>query len=250
MGHRTGHSPLELRLFRTVDHECGYFDDRLSQDLVIDPNDPALAERFEHALGWGFRRSGNIVYRPDCATCQLCRPVRIPVDTFKPNRAQRRCLQRNANIDIRVCPAERTDEQFSLYRKYLASRHVDGGMDRHNETDFDQFLISDWTDTKFLEMRDNGKLIGVAVTDRVPDALSAVYTFFDPEYSKNSPGTFGILKQIELARDEGRPYLYLGYWIANHPKMDYKKNFTNVETLHGRHWVPLSDTQFWQGDME
>ena len=241
MGHRTGQSPLELRLFRTVDHECGYFPDRIAQDLVIDPQDPWLSERFRHALGWGFRRSGNIVYRPDCATCHACRPVRIPVATFRPNRAQRRCLQRNASVDLRVCQAARTEEQFALYRKYLRARHVAGGMDGHNELDFDQFLIGEWTDTKFLEMRENGQLIGVAVTDRVEDALSAVYTFYDPDLDARSLGTYGILKQVELAVQEHLPYLYLGYWIENHPKMHYKRNFHGVETLFGRNWIPLAD---------
>lgn len=246
MGHRTGPSPLELRLFRTLDHECGYFPGRVAQDLVIDPNDPWLGERFRHALGWGFRRSGNLVYRPDCVACHACRPVRIPVEGFVPNRAQRRCLKRNAGVDIRICPAERTDEQFALYRRYLSTRHEAGGMDGHNELDFDQFLTSEWTDTKFLEMRENGRLIGVAVTDFVADALSAVYTFFDPEFSARSLGTYGILKQIEHARDHGLTHAYLGYWIENHPKMHYKRNFHGVETLFGRHWIPLAQAEAQQ----
>ena len=134
----------DLRLFHTAEHACGYWPGRVARDLVLDPRDPRLAQWYPLALGWGFRRSGDIVYRPQCAGCRACVAVRIPVERFVPDRSQRRCLARNANVETRVCAAERTDEHMGLYRRYLAARHAGGGMDGHGATEFDQFLIGGW----------------------------------------------------------------------------------------------------------
>lgn len=231
----------ELRVFHTGDHVCGYFPDRIARDLVIDPRDPRLAQHYPIALGWGFRRSGDLVYRPHCRGCRACIAVRVPVAEFAPNRSQRRCLKRNADVDARVVPTVRDGEHLALYQRYLRSRHVGGGMDDHGAPEFEQFLIGSWSQGRFLELRRHGshRLLGVAVTDLVDDALSAVYTFYDPDEAARGLGTFAILQQIEWARREGRSHLYLGYWIAGHGKMDYKRRFRPLEGFDGRRWRRL-----------
>ncbi|WP_031373517.1 MULTISPECIES: arginyltransferase [Lysobacter] len=231
----------DLRLFHTGEHACGYWPERVARDLVLDPRDPRLREWYPHALGWGFRRSGDIVYRPHCSGCRACVAVRIPVEQFVPDRSQRRCLARNAQVEMRVHPAERNEEQLDLYKRYLASRHAGGGMDGHGAIEFDQFLIGSWSENRFLELREpaprgHGRLLAVAVTDVVDNALSAVYTFYDPDLADRSLGTLAILRQIEWARRERRSHLYLGYWIAGHPKMDYKRRFRPLEAFDGRDW--------------
>ncbi len=228
----------QLRVFHTGDHVCGYFPERIARDLVIDPRDPRLAQVYPVALGWGFRRSGGIVYRPHCRDCHACVAVRIPVAGFRPNRSQRRCLARNAGVVARVLPAERTDEHLALYQRYLRARHRGGGMDDHGAAEFEQFLVGSWSEGRFLELREaeSHRLLAVAVTDLVPDALSAVYTFFDPEESTRGLGTLAILHQLEWAARDGRSHLYLGYWIAGHDKMDYKRRFAPLEGFDGREW--------------
>lgn len=232
----------DLRLFHTGQHDCGYWPERQARDLVLDPRDPRLPQWYALALGWGFRRSGDIVYRPHCAACRACTPVRIPVAAFSPDRSQRRCLRRNADLVMRVCRAERTDEVFALYRRYLGARHAGGGMDDHGAPEFDQFLVGSWSTTRFLEFREgrgDGPLLAVAVTDITDDALSAVYTFYDPGQPARGLGTYAILKQLEWAAREGREHLYLGYWIAGHRKMDYKRRFRPLEAFDGRQWRPF-----------
>ena len=228
-----------LRVFHTGEHPCGYWPERDARDLVLDPRDERLAQRYPLALEWGFRRSGDIVYRPHCRGCQACVAVRIPVAAFRPDRSQRRCLARNRDVDARIVPAERTDEQFALYRRYLQARHAGGGMDDHGRFEFDQFLVGSWSQGRFLELREHGshRLLGVAVTDLVGDrALSAVYTFFDPDEAARGLGTLAILRQLEWAARDGRTHLYLGYWIAGHRKMDYKRRFRPLEAFDGRGW--------------
>lgn len=231
----------DLRLFHTAEHACGYWPERSARDLVLDPRDPRLPQLYPLALGRGFRRSGDIVYRPHCQGCRACIAVRVPVADFIPDRSQRRCVARNAGIETRVLPAERNDEHFALYQRYLAARHPLGGMDGHGVAEFEQFLIGAWSESRFLELRerDSHRLLAVAVTDLVGDALSAVYTFYDPEEVARGLGTLAILRQIEWARYEARSHLYLGYWIAGHDKMDYKRRFAPLEGFDGGAWRRL-----------
>lgn len=232
----------DLRLFQTGQHACGYWPERLARDLVLDPNDPRLGSIYPQALGWGFRRSGDLIYRPHCEQCRACVPVRIPVRAFVPDRSQRRCLARNADLVGRIVAAQRTDEQLALYQHYLRHRHPGGGMDDHGPGEFDQFLIGRWSHGRFLEIREpgepgqRGRLLAVAVTDVTDDALSAVYTFYTPDAVARGLGTLAILRQIEWALRDGLEYLYLGYWIRGHAKMDYKRRFHGLQAYDGRQW--------------
>ena len=230
-----------LRLFHTGLHPCGYWPERTARDLVLDPDDPRLAGFYPQALAWGFRRSGDIVYRPHCHGCRACVAVRIPVAEFKPNRSQRRCLARNGDVETRVLPARRTGEQLDLYRRYLQARHPQGGMDGHGAAEFDQFLVGSWTHGRFLELRADGRLLAVAATDLAEGALSAVYTFYDPDEDARGLGTLAILHQVRWALRDGRAHLYLGYWIDGHGKMDYKRRFRPLEAFDGRRWHPLDE---------
>ena len=236
-----GQQQHAIRLFQTIEHPCGYWPERLSRDLVIDPADPHLPSVYAQAMAMGFRRSGGHVYRPYCKGCRDCISVRIPVRAFRPNRAQRRCLARNADLELAIVPARRSRENFALYRRYLGSRHPGGGMDDPSPENFDNFLACRWSPTQFMELRLAGELVAVAVTDVVPDALSAVYTFYEPELAHRSLGTYAILRQVQRALDDGRDYLYLGFWLRGHPKMEYKRAFRPLEYLDGAHWRPMPE---------
>ena len=238
------HPDHDIRIFQTGEHECGYWHDRPARDLVVEPNEPRLPQIYPRALELGFRRSGDLVYRPNCHGCRLCVAVRVPVALFQPDRSQRRNLKRNADLVARVLPAERTDEQLALYQRYLGQRHRGGGMDDHGAVQFDQFLAGSWSQTRFMEIRrkvegETGPLLAVAVTDLLPQALSAVYTFYDPDEATRGLGTFAILQQIEWARRERLAHLYLGYWIAGHAKMDYKRRLRPLDGYDGQRWHPL-----------
>ena len=225
-----------VRLLKTLPHACGYYPERTAQNLVIDPLATDLPELFDMALTRGFRRAGGHIYRPACPRCRACIPARVPVGKFRANRAQRRCAARNSDLEVSVEPAVYSDEYFALYRRYLSSRHRGGGMDEAVSEDFSRFLTSPWSPTKFVTFRDAGTLVAVAVTDFGRFGLSAVYTFFDPGREDRSLGTYAILTQIALTREAGLPHLYLGYWIANHPKMSYKQRFRPLELMRSDGW--------------
>jgi len=225
-----------LSLYITAEHECGYYDDRLTSNLIPDPQVNMGARLYSLLLTKGFRRSGEFVYRPHCKQCSTCVPCRINIQTFRTNRSQRRCLKINRELTTHIVEAKFSDEYFFLYTRYLNSRHKDGSMDDPKPEDFKNFLLNDWNTSVFIESRLNGKLLCVAVVDFLSAGLSAVYTFFEPEEHKRSLGTFAILQQIWLGRLYIKPHLYLGYWLDKHPKMEYKRHFSGLEIYQKDQW--------------
>lgn len=225
-----------LQLYVTAETPCSYYDDRMSRNLVPDPEIKLNMPIFNSLIQHGFRRSGKYSYRPYCNNCKACVACRIPVSEHINNRSQQRCLKKNRDVELGVAEATYKEEYFSLYSRYLNSRHADGSMANPDREDFKQFLYCNWSDTRFFELRLSGTLIAVAVTDFLSDGLSAVYSFFEPELDKYSLGTLCILKQIEYAREHDMEHVYLGYWIEDHPKMHYKINYRNIELYQDERW--------------
>lgn len=224
------------RLLLGTEHACSYLDRRLARSLFVDPQVPMDAARYGTLLDLGFRRSGSYVYRPACSECQECRPVRIPVGGFQATRAQRRCLKRNADLRVSI-ETDLTAEHYALYRRYLHARHAGGGMDPDDRDAFRAFLSNAWGHTEIVSLRDaDERLVAGGVVDRVPQGLSAVYTYFAPEQAERSLGTCVILRQVARARALRLPYLYLGYWVKDSEKMDYKRRFRPLEVLTGAGW--------------
>lgn len=228
-----------VRLFQTLPHACGYFPDREAQNLVIDPAAPQIDRIYELALANGYRRAGGHVYFPRCGHCSACIACRVPTARFRPDRSQRRCLARNTDLRVDIATGGYTDERFALYQRYLQSRHRDGGMDDATPADFDRFLQTPWSPTRFIEIRDRDRLLVLAATDFCAAGLSAVYTCFDPDEAARGLGVFAILSQLRIARERGLDHVYLGFWIADHPKMDYKARFRPLEILRDGAWHEL-----------
>ena len=228
-----------VRLFQTLPHACGYYPGRTAQNLVLDPAAPQLDKLYGPALERGFRRAGGHLYFPHCQGCRACTPCRLDVAAFMPDRSQRRCLKRNEDLVVSESVPGYNRERHGLYQRYLRSRHPGGGMDEAEASDFRRFLTAPWSPTVFLEMRDDDRLLAVAVTDVCASGMSAVYTFYEPGESARSLGTFAILQQVELARRRRIPWLYLGFWINGHPKMDYKRRFQPLQIRSADGWEAL-----------
>ncbi len=228
-----------LNFYLSPPEPCSYLPGRDAVNLFADPLAPMDTALYGRLIDHGFRRSGRYVYRPQCGACEACVPTRIAVDAFRPSRSQRRNMERNRDLEVVLRPARFQDQHFALYRRYQQGRHAGGGMDNPRPESYRDFLICDWTETLFVELRLAGRTLAVAVTDVLPRGLSAVYTFFDPDHSERGLGTYAVLWQIREARRRALPYVYLGYWIAGNRKMRYKTRFRPIEGLvHGR-WQPL-----------
>jgi len=226
-----------LSLYITAEHECGYYDDRQTSNLIPDPQVEMHSGLYSLLLSKGFRRSGEFVYRPHCKLCSACIACRINIHNFKASKNQRRCLKNNQQLTTHIKPAEFKDEYFQLYQRYINGRHKDGSMANPQPEDFRSFLLNNWKTSVFIESRLNGKLLCVAVVDFLNAGPSAVYTFFDPAEHKRSLGTYAILQQVWLARLYNKEHLYLGYWIDGHPKMEYKSRFSGLEVFQQDNWI-------------
>lgn len=234
--------PVSLSFFATPPHPCNYIQGREAVTVFADPRADMSAELYSSLIQFGYRRSGSHVYTQHCPNCSSCRSLRVPVQAFTPNRSQKRNWRRNQDLEVQVTEARFSEEHFQLYRRYIEQRHAGGGMDDMNAEQYQEFLIAAWCPTLFVEFRLEGTLLGVAVVDRVQDGLSAVYTFFDPEHGKRGLGTYAVLWQIEQARLEGLPNVYLGYWIEESEKMAYKAGFHPHEIFMHGHWVKIGQS--------
>jgi arginine-tRNA-protein transferase len=231
----------EIHLYQTTASECPYLENRLSCNHIIDPEYPLSPRKYEFLLAMGFRRSADIVYRPACDDCNECKSTRLQVAKFKPNRSQKRAWKNTQHkLSCTEKPASFEPEHYQLYRKYTQARHQDSDMKESSESQYMEFLTSAWSQTIFLEIKYDGNLLAVAITDQQPNSLSALYTFFDPEFSSLSPGVIGILCQIELAKRLDLDWLYLGYWIKDCQKMRYKTQYRPIQVFDEGHWKNLN----------
>lgn len=232
-----------LKFFATPPHVCSYLPEQMAVTAFVDP-DAALNVRLYSALALhGFRRSGEHIYRPHCGTCQACIPIRIPAEDFFRaglTRRFRRILQGNADLVVGIQPKRFDPEHYRLYARYIEQRHRDGDMFPPSESQYRNFLLSSWSDTEFVEFRLDGRLVAVAVTDVMSNGLSALYTYYDPDLEARSLGSFAILWQLDECRRRGLPHLYLGYYIQDCRKMNYKRIYRPQELLVNGRWTRLS----------
>ncbi len=211
--------------------------------------DETPAGTFDRLSQTGFRRSHAFAYRPACPGCNACVPMRIPTATFAPDRTQRRILKRNSGLVGAEKPAIAGRENYGLFKAYVTSRHGDGDMAQMTFADFRSMLEDSVDGTRTIEHRDSdGRLMAVALIDRLADGLSAVYSFFDPDQPSRSLGTHVVLEMVLRARAEGLPYVYLGYWIAESRKMAYKSRFRPTEVMTEGSWRPFAHAE--AGDQE
>ncbi|HJN96638.1 MAG TPA: arginyltransferase [Gammaproteobacteria bacterium] len=225
-----------VRLFRTSPHPCSYKTDQRAATVFVDPDlviDQAMNSKLSEL---GYRRSGSHLYRPDCDFCNACISCRLPVEQFVLTRRFKKIW--NSNQDLEVI--ERNDlickESYALYEKYINTRHRDGDMYPASLEQFEAFIKTKTVDTRFYLFYQQEQLVAVSVTDILEQGLSAVYTFFDPTLKNRSLGYHVILWQVQQACSLQLPYLFLGYWIKNCPKMQYKSSFRPLELLVEGNW--------------
>jgi arginyl-tRNA--protein-N-Asp/Glu arginylyltransferase len=217
-----------LGLEPTPPAPCAYLPGRDSRLVMLRPHRFASA-LYQLFLDLNFRRLGHGVYRPECDGCRECRQIRVEVARFRENRAQRRCLRRNADVSVETGVPAATAEKHEVYRRYLAARH-DGQMSGSWE-EFTDFLHEAPPFTREVDFRVHGRLLGAGIFDVLPQAVSAVYFYFDPELEHRSPGTLNVLWLVAECRRLGVPWLYLGYHVAGSPTMAYKASFRPNQLL-------------------
>ncbi|MCC0033829.1 MAG: arginyltransferase [Hoeflea sp.] len=235
------------QFFLTAPSACPYLEGQSERKVFTHLVGEKASELNDLLTQGGFRRSQNIAYRPACESCRACISVRILASEFKPTRSMRRIRAGNADLVAAEYHAEPSSEQFKLFRRYLDSRHQSGGMADMSIGDYAMMVEDSHVDSRIIEYRVRaegdglhehpaGELLAVALTDRMGDGLSMVYSFYNPDATARSLGTFMILDHIERARTLGLPHVYLGYWVKGSRKMEYKTRFLPQEHLMAQGW--------------
>jgi arginyl-tRNA--protein-N-Asp/Glu arginylyltransferase len=235
------------QFFMTAPAPCPYLSGQVERKVFTHLVGQRAPEMNDILTQGGFRRSQNIAYRPACEGCRACVSVRIIVDEFQPTRSMKRVAAANLDLVSKEYPAEPSTEQFSLFRRYLDSRHQSGGMSDMTVLDYAMMVEDTHVNTRIIEYRlreegdgiaerPAGRLVAAALTDLMADGLSMVYSYYDPSVEDRSLGTFMILDHIRRARARGLPHVYLGYWVEGSPKMDYKRRFLPQERLRNDGW--------------
>jgi len=239
----TEHKSNFPEFYITSPQPCPYLPGRLERKLFTHLTQDKPDFLIDNLLKGGFRRSQNIAYMPYCDACSACVPVRILVDEFEPRRSLKRIARDNLDLIATRMPASPSSEQYALFRDYIEARHADGGMAEMSVLDYSLMVEDSVVETFVTEYRvkpaacGKSPLIGVSLCDRLSDGISMVYSFYDPEVSARSLGTYMILDHVNYARAQGYPFVYLGYWIEGSRKMRYKDRFQPQERLSSKGWL-------------
>ncbi len=242
--------PLAPQFYVTAPQPCPYLDGRLERKLFTALQGESAETLNDSLSKQGFRRSQNVLYRPSCTDCAACMSARISVAEFSPSKSQKRTLRRNAHLRRRATSPWATDEQYDLFRSYLESRHAEGGMADMDVFEFAAMIEETPIRSRVVEYSsaEDNALTAVCLTDVLDDGLSMVYSFYQPDLPRQSLGTYMILDHIEIAREAGLPYVYLGYWVPGSPKMGYKARFTGLEVYTGGSWTALTSPEAFDPD--
>lgn len=243
----TQHSTKTPQFFLTSPSPCPYLEGEMERKVFTHLVGEKAPELNDLLTQGGFRRSQNIAYRPACETCRACVSVRILTNEFQPTKNMRRQARLNEDLIGTENNGEPTSEQYSLFRSYLDSRHKNGGMSDMTVLDYAMMVEDSHVETKIIEYRrrgadsfvtgqGEGPLVAVALSDRMADGYSMVYSFFDPAEERRSLGTWMILDHIERTRQAGLPHVYLGYWVDGSRKMEYKTRFRPQQHLLANGW--------------
>lgn len=243
--------PIAPQFYVTAPQPCPYLEGRMERKLFTALQGESADKLNDSLSHQGFRRSQNVLYRPSCAECSACLSARIDVSQFEPSRSQRRAQSKNSDLLRRATSPWASEEQYELFRSYLDSRHADGGMADMDVFEFAAMIEETPIRSRVVEYthKESGKLLGVSLTDVLTDGLSMVYSFYAPDMPKRSMGTFMILDHIEIAREAGLPYVYLGYWVPGSQKMGYKSKFSGLEVYAGGQWQKMTNPDDFTAEM-
>jgi arginine-tRNA-protein transferase len=233
-----------LRHWFSEPHGCAYLPAEtasLEYRLMLEVSN----EELDHLLERGWRRFGPAYFRPACRHCSQCVPLRIPVARFRASKSQRRIRSGVAGLRVVVQSPVVDQDRLDLYHRWhmMQGRRRGWSEDTIDAVEYYHQFAFPHPAVREFAYYDEDRLIAVAIVDDTPKALSAVYTYHDPDYHRLSLGTASILFQVEEALRLGKRWLYLGYRVMGCASSEYKARFQPHELLLG--WPELDEPALW-----
>jgi arginine-tRNA-protein transferase len=191
------------------------------------------AREYGELLARGYRRFSHYIFRPACPACRQCWSLRVLAADFAPGAGERRILRKNQRVRAELGRATAAAEHVELYNLYhgFMHRHRGWPFEPATEASYREQFLAAFDFAREWRYYEDGRLIGVALMDEVPDGISLAYCYYHPDWRPRSPGTFSILQQLLYARNHGLRYAYCGYWIEACQSMNYKARFRPHEIL-------------------
>lgn len=224
-----------MRAFYT-EYECPYFSDGRQTALNLYKPDIMEMQNYHLLLAKGFRRYGPFFYENACPNCDRCKPLRVKVDQFKMSKSQRRTWKKNRDVTVKIeSNPVPTEEKADLYKKYILNKHQ-----REDIKDLLANLINLHTGfTGIVEMDYylEGKLVAVGIVDDAHNSISTNYVYYDTDFLHRRPGVFTALTELQLAKELKKEYYYMGFYIEECEKMNYKKFFRPNQLYINEEWA-------------
>lgn len=219
---------------------CSYLPEKTARMPLEVPTSELTPERFDRLLEAGYRRSGWFFYHTQCPNCSACEPLRLEVAHFRPSRSQRRAQKLgDQHLRTEVSTPVVDSQRLHLFNRHRSERELSRGEAEVGESEYRSFLINSHADVAELSLWYEERMIAVSITDVGAESLSAVYCFFDPDYTWLNPGTYAILQQVAIAHRRGFRWLYLGMMVADNSHLKYKANYRPHERRIAGQWLPF-----------
>jgi len=214
---------------------CPYIDGNEAQYLYFFAEDLDEKE-WEYFLAQGFRKFGQYFFKPQCPSCNKCQPIRVLAKEFKASKSQRRVLNKNKNTQMSTHSLLFHQDIYDLYVSHSQAKFDTQKYPIPTKEEFIQSHFTRTTPALMTQYKVDNHLVAVGFLDVSHMGLSSVYFIYHPDYSHLSLGTFGALKEIELAQEMDKSFYYLGFFIEENKSMNYKSQFSPYEILGNGHW--------------
>lgn len=227
-------------LFRVVwdqPETCPYREGELARLPLRLPSRRLTGEEFDTFLEEGDRRSGRMLYRTRCPSCNACQPLRVPAAEFTPTRSQRRIWKKNiADITVQVVTPSATETHHRLYNRHKLERGLSTSGKELPLAHYSAWVVDTCVDTREFQYRLGDELLAVTIVDLGKKAASSVYHYFDPDHGERSLGVFSVLWEIDWCRQNGVDWYYLGYYVEDCRHLAYKAAYFPHEKRSDGRW--------------
>lgn len=201
--------------------DCPYINGKFSRNEYFVAQNVSKLE-LESLLSKGWRKFGPYYFRPKCPSCRKCIPIRVNVTDFKLSKSQKRVLNKNKDVSVKINDLDYCPKIYDLYKMHSKKRF---DSDIMTERDFFLTHYTPSTNTFQVEYYLKSEMVGLGFLDFSSESLSSIYFIYNPDYKRRSLGIFSAIKEIELAKQWSLKHYYLGYFVEENHFMSYKAQF-------------------------